>query len=92
MAYLEKYPIKLSVAAGCVRKQDMANQLRLRARKFRDKLGVFFDSDPNLKELYQPYQNAKEVPLFLAEIIVKGIYEEVNSRVEFYDADFMPGE
>ena len=85
--WLNENPIRLTVAAGRVAKSDLANALHITTASLRHKIAVLRDSDPDFAQLYREKTKRTEVPVDLAEVIVRLLFDEnPGVRVELVGA------
>ena len=80
--WLNNTPILLIVSAGRVRKANIAHAIHIPERRFRARVREVLDVRPDLHQLYDTA--AKEIPMSLAEQLVREIFDNHPSiRVEF---------
>ena len=85
--WLNENPIRLTVAAGRVAKSDLANALHITTASLRHKIAVLRDSDPDFAQLYLEKAKRTELPVDLAEVIVRLLFDgNPGVRVEFVGA------
>ena len=85
--WLNENPIRLTVAAGRVAKSDLANALHITTASLRHKIAILRASDPAFDHLYQEKSKRTEVPVDLAEVIVRQLFDgNPHVRVEFVGA------
>lgn len=88
--WLSENPIRLTVAAGRVTKSDLANALHITTASLRHKVAVLRDSDPEFARLYREKAKRTELPVDLAEVIVRLLFDgNLGVRVEFVGAVVM---
>ena len=86
-AWLRENPIRLTVAAGRVAKSDLANALHITTASLRHKIAVLRDSDPDFARLYLEKAKRTELPVDLAEVIVRLLFDgNPHVRLEFVPA------
>ena len=85
--WLNENPIRLTVAAGRVAKSDLANALHITTASLRHKIAILRASDPAFDDLYQEKSKRTELPVDLAEVIVRQLFDgNPHVRVEFVGA------
>lgn len=85
--WLNQNPIRLTVAAGRVAKSDLANALNITTASLRHKIAILRASDPAFDDLYQEKSKRTEVPLDLAEVIIRQLFDgNPHVRLEFVPA------
>ena len=85
--WLNENPIRLTVAAGRVAKSDLANALHITTASLRHKIAILRASDPAFDDLYQEKSKRTELPVDLAEVIVRLLFDEnPHVRLEFVPA------
>ncbi|MCK6692124.1 MAG: hypothetical protein L6Q97_08480 [Thermoanaerobaculia bacterium] len=85
--WLNENPICLTVAAGRVAKSDLANALNITTASLRHKIAILRASDPAFDDLYQEKSKRTEVPLDLAEVIIRQLFDgNPHVRLEFVPA------
>jgi len=85
--WLNENPIRLTVAAGRVAKSDLANALHITTASLRHKIAILRASDPAFDDLYQKKSKRTELPVDLAEVIVRQLFDgNPHVRVEFVGA------
>ena len=85
--WLNENPIRLTVAAGRVAKSDLANALHITTASLRHKIAILRASDPAFDDLYQEKSKRTELPVDLAEVIVRLLFDgNPGVRVEFVGA------
>ena len=85
--WLNENPIRLTVAAGRVAKSDLANALHITTASLRHKIAILRASDPAFDDLYQEKSKRTELPVDLAEVIVRQLFDgNPHVRVEFVPA------
>lgn len=85
--WLNENPIRLTVAAGRVAKSDLANALHITTASLRHKIAILRASDPAFDDLYQEKSRRTELPVDLAEVIVRLLFDgNPNVRVVFVGA------
>ena len=82
--WLNENPIRLTVAAGRVAKSDLANALHITTASLRHKIAILRASDPAFDDLYREKSKRTEVPVDLAEVIIRQMFDgNPHVRVEF---------
>ena len=82
--WLNENPIHLTVAAGRVAKSELANALNITTASLRHKIAILRASDPAFDDLYQEKSKRTELPVDLAEVIVRQLFDgNPHVRVEF---------
>ena len=85
--WLNENPIRLTVAAGRVAKSDLANALHITPASLRHKIAILRASDPAFNDLYQEKSKRTELPVDLAEVIVRLLFDgNPHVRLEFVPA------
>lgn len=85
--WLNENPIRLTVAAGRVAKSDLANALHITTASLRHKIAILRASDPAFDDLYQEKSKRTELPVDLAEVIIRQLFDgNPHVRVEFVPA------
>lgn len=85
--WLNENPIRLTVAAGRVAKSDLANALHITPASLRHKIAILRASDPNFDDLYREKSKRTELPVDLAEVIVRLLFDgNPGVRVELVPA------
>jgi hypothetical protein len=85
--WLNENPIRLTVAAGRVAKSDLANALHITTASLRHKIAILRASDPDFDDLYRERSRRTELPVDLAEVVVRMLFDEnPHVRVEFVAA------
>lgn len=86
-AWLRENPIRLTVAAGRVAKSDLANALHITPASLRHKIAILRASDPDFDELYRERSKRTELPVDLAEMVVRLLFDgNPGVRVELVGA------
>ena len=82
--WLKENPIRLTVAAGRVAKSDLANALHITTASLRHKIAILRASDPAFDDLYREKSKRTELPVDLAEVIVRQLFDgNPGVRLEF---------
>jgi len=85
--WLKENPIRLTVAAGRVAKSDLANALHITTASLRHKIAILRASDPVFDDLYREKSKRTELPVDLAEVIIRQLFDgNLHVRVEFVGA------
>ena len=85
--WLNENPIRLTVAAGRVAKSDLANALHITTASLRHKIAILRASDPAFDDLYQETAKRTELPVDLAEVIIRQLFDgNPHVRLEFVPA------
>ena len=85
--WLNENPIRLTVAAGQVAKSDLANALHITTASLRHKIAILRASDPAFDDLYQEKSKRTELPVDLAEVIIRQLFDgNPHVRLEFVPA------
>ena len=85
--WLNENPIRLTVAAGRVAKSDLANALHITTASLRHKIAILRASDPGFDDLYQEKSKRTELPVDLAEVIIRQLFDgNPHVKVEFVGA------
>ena len=85
--WLNENPIRLTVAAGRVAKSDLANALHITTASLRHKIAILRASDPGFDDLYQEKSKRTELPVDLAEVIVRQLFDgNPHVHLEFVPA------
>ena len=85
--WLNENPIRLTVAAGRVAKSDLANALHITTASLRHKIAILRASDPAFDDLYQEKSKRTELPVDLAEVIIRQLFDgNPHVRLEFISA------
>ena len=82
--WLNENPIRLTVAAGRVAKSELANALHITTASLRHKIAILRASDPAFDDLYREKSKRTELPVDLAEMIVRQLFDgNPHVKVEF---------
>ena len=85
--WLQDNPIRLTVAAGRVAKSDLAYALHITPASLRHKIAVLRAADPAFDALYQEKSRRTELPVDLAEVVVRLLFDgHPGVRVELVGA------
>ncbi len=85
--WLSENPIRLTVSAGRVAKSDLANALHITTASLRHKIAILRASDPAFDDLYQEKSKRTELPVDLAEVIVRQLFDgNPGVKMEFVGA------
>jgi len=85
--WLNENPIRLTVAAGRVAKSDLANALHITTASLRHKIAILRASDSAFDDLYQEKSKRTELPVDLAEVIVRLLFDgNPHIKMEFVGA------
>ena len=85
--WLQENPIRLKVCAGRVAKSDLAHALNITSASLRHKVSILRDADPEFDALYVARARRTELPVDLAELIVRMLFDCHDAvRVEFVGA------
>ena len=85
--WLNENPILLTVAAGRVAKSDLANALNITTASLRHKIAILRASDPAFDDLYRAKSKRTELPVDLAEMIIRQLFDgNPHVRLEFVPA------
>ena len=88
--WLNENPIRLTVAAGRVAKSELANALNITTASLRHKIAILRASDPAFDDLYREKSKRTELPVDLAEVIIRQLFDgNPHVRLEFVPAAVM---
>lgn len=89
--WLKDNPIRLTVAAGRVSKQQLAYSLCVTRAALMHKIRVLRDSDPNFDAMFRDKSYRTEMSVDLAEIIVRSLFDNnPDLRIEIIPAEVIP--
>lgn len=89
--WLKENPIRLTVAAGRVSKQELAYALNLTRASLMHKIRVLRDSDKNFAVLFAEKSHRTELSIDLAEIVVRSLFDNnPDLRIEIIPAQVIP--